>query len=179
MTAVLPEKNSCNLSKITYYPICPNRTCLWSCVGRRETGQEAGAMSKIIRQPEANRRTPFSAEDRDLKQRRTGLFRLCWFSKDQLIEEASLSCRACGSGVPFPIEGCSIKQSASTNAGFMIVSLRRITGSLLRELETIHGLLTICSFVAFPSRVRIYRRASNEAYGSRRGLPRPSKGMPQ
>lgn len=42
-----------------------------------------------------------SAEDRDLKQRRTGLFRLCWPSKGQLTEEASLSCRACGKGSPF------------------------------------------------------------------------------
>ena len=118
MTSVSPEKNSCNLSKTTYYPNCPNRTCLWSCVGRRETGQEAGEMSKIIRQPEANRRTPFSAEDRDLKQRRTGLFRLCWFSKDQLIEEASLSCRACGSGVPFPIEGCPNQTIRINQCGF-------------------------------------------------------------
>jgi hypothetical protein len=37
-----------------------------------------------------------SAEDRDLKQRRTGLFRLCRPSKGRLTEEACLSCRACG-----------------------------------------------------------------------------------
>ena len=44
-------------------------------------------------------------EDRDLKQRRTGLFRLCRPSKGRLTEEASLSCRACGTGLPIPIEG--------------------------------------------------------------------------
>src|ERR1700728_1616571 len=51
----------------------PIRTCLWSCVGRRGSGQEASQPPSKDRQPEANRRTPPNG-GRDLKQRRTGLF---------------------------------------------------------------------------------------------------------
>ena len=95
-TTCIPGKNA-------YLSRCPNRTCLWSCAGGRGSGQEAGQPLANNRQPEANRRTPPNG-GRDLKQRRTGLFRLCQFPK-LASEEACLSCRACGSGSPFPNDG--------------------------------------------------------------------------
>src|SRR5271165_5373511 len=69
--------------------------CLWSCVGRRGSGQEASQPPLEDRQPEANRRTPPNG-GRDLKQRRTGLFWSLLALQRLAIKEACLSCRACG-----------------------------------------------------------------------------------
>src|SRR5271168_3771867 len=79
---------------------CPIRTCLWSCVGRRGSGQEASQPPSKDRQPEANRRTPPNG-GRDLKQRRTGLFWSPSALQRLATEEACLSCRACGRESPF------------------------------------------------------------------------------
>ena len=46
------QKNSCTPLRNPYFPACPNRTCLWSCVGWRGSGQEAGHSSVKNRQPE-------------------------------------------------------------------------------------------------------------------------------
>ena len=73
----------------------PIRTCLWSCVGRRGSGQEASQPPLEDRQPEANRRTPPNG-GRGLKQRRTGLFWSLPALQRSAPKEACLSCRACG-----------------------------------------------------------------------------------
>ena len=67
------QKIACVWERIDQITGCPIRTCLWSCVGRRGSGQEASQPPSKDRQPEANRRTPPNG-GRDLKQRRTGLF---------------------------------------------------------------------------------------------------------
>lgn len=77
------------------YCACPIRTCLWSRVGRRGSGQEASQPPLEDRQPEANRRTPPNG-GRGLKQRRTGLFWSLSALQRPAPKEACLSCRACG-----------------------------------------------------------------------------------
>src|SRR5271163_171037 len=67
------QKIACVWERFDQITGCPIRTCLWSCVGRRGSGQEASQPPSKDRQPEANRRTPPNG-GRDLKQRRTGLF---------------------------------------------------------------------------------------------------------
>ena len=66
-----------------YVPLAQFRTCLWPCVGRWASGQEAGQppeVSKIglashrDRQPEAKPAHPALNGGRGLKQRRSGLF---------------------------------------------------------------------------------------------------------
>src|ERR1700722_7561303 len=86
---------------------CPIRTCLWSCVGRRGSGQEASQPPSKDRQPEANRRTPPNG-GRDLKQRRTGLFWSLLALQRPTTEEACLSCRACGRDSSPPNDGCVV-----------------------------------------------------------------------
>ena len=63
----------------------------------RLAGIRTRGRSLVSKKPAAgaNRRTPPNG-GRDLKQRRTGLFRLCWPSKGWRTEEACLSCRTCG-----------------------------------------------------------------------------------
>ena len=39
------QKTACDLEKTPYLSPCPNRTCLWSCVGGWGSGQEAGEPS--------------------------------------------------------------------------------------------------------------------------------------
>ncbi len=39
------REKACVAGEITYLSPCPNRTCLWSCVGGRGSGQEAGEPS--------------------------------------------------------------------------------------------------------------------------------------
>src|ERR1700729_813558 len=94
---------------------CPIRTCLWSCVGRRGSGQEASQPPSKDRQPEANRRTPPNG-GRDLKQRRTGLFWSPSALQRPAAEEACLSCRACGREHSPPNDGCETRRKAQLPA---------------------------------------------------------------
>ena len=94
------EKTACIRRRFAQITNRPIRTCLWSCVGRRGSGQEASQPPSKDRQPEANRRTPPNG-GRDLKQRRTGLFWSPSALQRPATEEACLSCRACGWAFPF------------------------------------------------------------------------------
>src|SRR5579863_9811421 len=68
-----------------YFPIAQFRTCLWPCVGRWASGQEAGQPPKEEtllpcsrdRQPEAKPAMPALNGRRGLKQRRKGFFGYC------------------------------------------------------------------------------------------------------
>ena len=74
-----------------YVPLAQFRTCLWPCVGRWASGQEAGQppeeasrfLSYRDRQPEAKPAYPALNGGRGLKQRRSGLFWSRWPSKGQ------------------------------------------------------------------------------------------------
>jgi hypothetical protein len=88
------EKNTCNVGGFAYLSACPiSHVPVVACrlAGIRTRGRST---ARKTRQPEANRRTPPNG-GRDLKQRRTGLFRLCQ-NPNWRTEEACLSCRACG-----------------------------------------------------------------------------------
>src|SRR5579871_5039959 len=89
------QKTACASTRFEQIRLCPIRTCLWSRVGRRGSGQEASQPPVEDRQPEANRRTPPNG-GRGLKQRRTGLFWSLSALQRSAIKEACLSCRACG-----------------------------------------------------------------------------------
>src|SRR5208282_580660 len=89
------QETSCAEARFEQIITCPIRTCLWSCVGRRGSGQEASQPPLEDRQPEANRRTPPNG-GRGLKQRRTGLFWSLSALQRSAPKEACLSCRACG-----------------------------------------------------------------------------------
>jgi hypothetical protein len=88
-----------------YFPPCPiSHVPVVVC---RLAGIRTRGRSLVRKKPAAgaNRRTPPNG-GRDLKQRRTGLFRLCRPSKGRRTEEACLSCRACGAGAhPLPNDG--------------------------------------------------------------------------
>ena len=84
---------------------CPNRTCLWSCVGRAAfPDKRPDRRSKTTG---SRRRTgePRLNGGSRLKATTDRAFSSLLAFHGQLTEEASLSCRACGSGSPFPIEG--------------------------------------------------------------------------
>ncbi len=99
-----PRKNLLRRARFDQISVCPIRTCLWSRVGRRGSGQEASQPPLEDRQPEANRRTPPNG-GRGLKQRRTGLFWSLPALQRSAIKEACLSCRACGRDLPRPNDG--------------------------------------------------------------------------
>lgn len=99
------EKTPCARARFAQIKTRPIRTCLWSCVGRRGSGQEASQPPLDDRQPEANRRTPPNG-GRDLKQRRTGLFWSLPALQRSAPKEACLSCRACGRESSLPNDGC-------------------------------------------------------------------------
>ncbi|MFM2443235.1 MAG: hypothetical protein RJB09_421 [Pseudomonadota bacterium] len=98
-------KNTCVGGRNPYVAPCPiSHVPVVVC---RLAGIRTRGRSLVSKKPAAgaNRRTPPNG-GRDLKQRRTGLFRLCRPSKGRRTEEACLSCRACGAGAhPFPNDG--------------------------------------------------------------------------
>ena len=100
------QKNACVLRRFAQITILPNThvpVVVCRSAGIWTRGQST--VARKDRQPEANRRTPPNG-GRDLKQRRTGLFRPCRPSKGRLTEEACLSCRACGRDFSPPNDGC-------------------------------------------------------------------------
>ena len=112
------EKTSCARARFDQISVCPIRTCLWSCVGRRGSGQEASQPPLEDRQPEANRRTPPNG-GRDLKQRRTGLFWSLPALQRSAIKEACLSCRACGRDFPRPNDGPERRSAFRSGASWL------------------------------------------------------------
>ena len=93
------KKPLCGAPFFPIYALAQFRTCLWSRVGWR--GSDKRPINRQF-QPAAGGEpaNPVSNGGRDLKQRRTGLFRLCRPSKGRRTEEACLSCRACGWDFP-------------------------------------------------------------------------------
>jgi len=107
------QENACVLGRFAQITVLPNTHV--PVVVCRSAGIWTRGQSTVLRkdrQPEANRRTPPNG-GRDLKQRRTGLFRLCRPSKGRLTEEACLSCRVCGRVFPLQTMAVSLADGAS------------------------------------------------------------------
>ncbi len=107
------KKPLCGAPFFPIYALAQFRTCLWSRVGWR--GSDKRPINRQF-QPAAGGEpaNPVSNGGRDLKQRRTGLFRLCRPSKGRRTEEACLSCRACG--WDFPVQSMAFHDTASAAA---------------------------------------------------------------
>jgi hypothetical protein len=136
--------------------------------------------ARKTRQPEANRRTPPNG-GRDLKQRRTGLFRLCQ-NPNWRTEEACLSCRACGRD-PIPLQAKATENLGGRSAFGVRRVQRRSTRSLLTLLACSAARSTVTDggsteAVASPSRAV----AQHRHYRSHVILARtaaPFEGMPR
>lgn len=121
-------------------------------------------------------------------RRRTGELRLCGGSRlkattdrafsslsalqSRLTEEASLSCRACGKGIPLPIDGCSNVVALFAQQRQQSTAHHR---TVLRESARRSWIVDISTFVAFPPRASETCLQSAEAFlTSARWNTRPS-----
>src|SRR5580704_1889828 len=112
---------------------CPIRTCLWSCVGRRGSGQEASQPPSKDRQPEANRRTPPNG-GRDLKQRRTGLFWSLSAPPKVGLPKRLVSLAGRADGISsLPIDGCGTKVGRKAFPEATYPTAQHLTGRSTRR----------------------------------------------
>jgi hypothetical protein len=89
---------SCNLKRLMYPRVARPRTCLWSRVGWRGSGQEAGQPPEMDRQPEAK---PVNPAERGtwLKATTEWAFSSLSASQADVSKRLVFLCRPCGTGL--------------------------------------------------------------------------------
>jgi hypothetical protein len=112
----LASQRSC-----AYLAVAQFRTCLWQCVGRWASGQEAGQPPEEAnwfprtsdRQPEAKPAHPVLHGERCLKQRRNGLFWSRWPSNGQHRRGLSIFAGSADRVLPFQSKAASSGEKPS------------------------------------------------------------------